>query len=161
MPDLKFAASLQELMSIEQVRSMSGLEFLQGIIDGKYPAPPMAKALNFRIHAIERGIARFRGVPEFDYCNPLGTVHGGWYGAILDSAMACAIQTLLDKGAVYTTLEYKINITRSIPLGTEVECTGTVQHFGRKTGVSEGRIIGIEDGKTYATGSTTCIILPS
>jgi len=149
----------EELMPLDQIRSMSGLEFLQGIVEGRYPAPPISRTLGFRLHSVEEGIARFRGTPEFDYCNPLGTVHGGWYGTLLDSAMACAVQAKLPKGIVYTTLEFKINITRTAPLGEEVECIGTVSHFGRTTGVAEGRIVGVADGKLYATGSTTCIVI--
>lgn len=159
MPKPIHASSLQDLMTPDQMLSMTGLEFMQGIIDGKHPAPPISRTLNFRLHAVELGLAHFRGTPEFDYCNPLGTVHGGWYGTILDSAMACAVHTMLPAGNAYTTLEYKINITRSIPLGMEIECRGTVSHFGRTTGVAEGKIIGLADGKTYATGSTTCIVL--
>ena len=155
----KYAETSQDLMDLQQVVSTTGLDFLQGIIDGHSPAPPISRVLNFRLHAVSEGEARFRGTPGFDFCNPLGTVHGGWYGTLLDSAMACAVQTRLAKGVLYTTLEYKINITRPIPLGTEVECIATVSHFGRTTGVAEGRIIGVDSGKLYATGSTTCMVM--
>ena len=87
-------------------------------------------------------------------------LHGGWYGTLLDSAMACAVMTRVPKGSVYTTLEYKINILHSIPLGTEIACVGTCQHAGRSTGIAVGEIRGVEDGRLYATGSTTCIIMP-
>ena len=66
--------------------------------------------------------------------------------------------TTVPKGAVYTTLEYKINIVRAIPVGTPVIATGVVDHAGRSTGVATGRIEGV-DGKLYATGSTTCLIM--
>jgi len=91
--------------------------------------------------------------------NPVGTIHGGWYGTILDSALACAIMTKVPKGSVYTTLEYKVNIIKAIPAGTLVDCTANVQHSGRSTGVSNGEIRGVDDDKLYATGSTTCIIM--
>jgi uncharacterized protein (TIGR00369 family) len=89
----------------------------------------------------------------------MGTVHGGWYGTLLDSAMACAVMTKVPRGSVYTTLEYKINILRSIPLGMQVDCFGVIDHVGRSTGVAHGEIRGVEDGKLYATGSTTCIVM--
>jgi acyl-coenzyme A thioesterase PaaI-like protein len=41
----------------------------------------------------------------------------------------------------------------------EIECTGWVDHAGRTTGVAHGELRGLEDGKLYATGSTTCIIM--
>ena len=107
----------------------------------------------------QRGTVTFRGTPEFKVCNPMGTVHGGWYGTLLDSAMACAVMTKVPRGSVYTTLEYKINITRAIPPGMLIECVGTVEHSGRSTGVANGTLRGVEDGKLYATGSTTCIIM--
>ena len=74
--------------------------------------------------------------------------------------MACAVMTKVPKGSVYTTLEYKINILRSIPLGTEVRAIGQTQHVGRSTGVAIGEIRGVADDRLYATGSTTCIIMP-
>jgi uncharacterized protein (TIGR00369 family) len=73
--------------------------------------------------------------------------------------MACAVMTKVPKGSFYTTLEYKINITRTIPLGTEILAIGSVDHAGRSTGVAHGEIRGVKDDKLYATGSTTCIIM--
>lgn len=63
------------------------------------------------------------------------------------------------RGSVYTTLEYKINILRGLPLGMEIDCIGVTDHVGRSTGVAHGEIRGVEDGKLYATGSTTCIVM--
>lgn len=154
-----YAGSMDDFVSRETAASMSGLEAMQGILDGKYPAPPISRLLNFRLHEISDGKVLFRGEPTFDTLNPMGTVHGGWYGAILDSAMACSVMTKLPRGSAYTTLEYKINIVRAIPLGTVVEASGEVSHGGRSTGVAEGKLIGVEDGRLYATGSTTCMIM--
>ena len=55
---------------------------------GIYPAAPIAKILNYKVHAVEKGKVGFRGTPKLDCRNPMGTVHGGWYGTLLDSAMA-------------------------------------------------------------------------
>ncbi|MDE2790256.1 MAG: PaaI family thioesterase [Paracoccaceae bacterium] len=115
--------------------------------------------MGFRLTAVSRGRVCFSGSPAFAVCNPLGTVHGGWYGTFLDSAMACAFMTTLPRGAGYTTLEFKVNITRGIGLGTMVEAVGTVQHAGTTTGVACGTIVGSADQRIYATGSTTCIVL--
>ncbi len=149
----------EDLLSQSDLLSLSGLEFMQKILDGTNPGPPIGQTMGYTLHAIEEGRAVFRGAPEFNVCNPLGTVHGGWYGTLLDSAMACAVQTKIPRGSVYTTLEYKINILRPIPLGMQIDCIGTVDHVGRSTGISHGEIRGVEDGKLYATGSTTCIIM--
>ena len=139
---------------------MSGLAFMEAILDGTLPAPPISEGLTYRLHEVSDGRVSFRGAPGFAHTNPMGTVHGGWYGTLLDSAMACAVMTKVPKGSVYTTLEYKVNIVRSLPVGTEILCEGLVSHAGRTTGVANGELRGAEDGKLYATGSTTCIILP-
>ncbi|MBW4962213.1 PaaI family thioesterase [Sulfitobacter sp. CW3] len=149
----------QDLLAREEALKLSGLEFMQKILDGTNPGPPIGQTMGYTLHEVAEGRAVFRGAPQFNVTNPLGTVHGGWYGTLLDSAMACAVQTKIPRGSIYTTLEYKINILRAIPLGTEIECIGTVDHVGRSTGVSHGEIRGIEDGRLYATGSTTCIVM--
>ncbi|MEL6620330.1 MAG: PaaI family thioesterase [Pseudomonadota bacterium] len=153
------AQSAADLLPMDQVLSMTGLEFMQGMLDGRLPGPPISATMGYTLHAVENGRVVFRGAPEFNVTNPMGTVHGGWYGTLLDSAMACAVMTRVPRGSVYTTLEYKVNIIRPIPLGTEIDCIGETDHAGRSTGVASGQIKGVEDGKLYATGSTTCIIM--
>ncbi|MEL6806974.1 MAG: PaaI family thioesterase [Pseudomonadota bacterium] len=156
---MPMANALSDLLDQDDLLSMSGLDFMTGMLDGTLPGPPIAKTMGYTLHAVSDGRVTFRGAPEFKVANPMGTVHGGWYGTLLDSAMACAVMTKVPAGSVYTTLEYKINITRAIPLGMEIDCTGTVDHSGRSTGVATGEIRGTADGRLYATGSTTCIIM--
>ncbi|WP_323783254.1 PaaI family thioesterase [Leisingera sp.] len=154
-----YADKPADLLTVEQITRISGLDFMQGILDGRLPGPPIAATLGYHLHSVEEGQVVFRGTPEFPVCNPMGTVHGGWYGTLLDSAMACAVMTKVPAGSVYTTLEYKINILRAIPLGTPIDCSGTIDHVGRSTGVAHGEIRGLQDGRLYATGSTTCIVM--
>jgi uncharacterized protein (TIGR00369 family) len=153
------ATKLEELPDKETVLSLSGLEFMQAMLCGEIARPPISTQLNYKLDSVETGKVVFRGTPDFEQTNPLGGVHGGWYGTLLDSCMACAVMTTVPKGSVYTTLEYKVNLTRAIPLGTEILATGTIDHAGRTTGVSHGEIRGAIDGKLYATGSTTCLIM--
>ena len=155
----RIARTPEDLLSGAEILKMSGLEFMQGILSGDLPGPPIAQTMGFALHSVESGTVVFRGTPEFSVMNPSGTVHGGWYGTLLDSAMACAVMTRVPRGSIYTTLEYKVNIIRAIRLGTHVDCTGVTDHTGRSTGVAHGEIRGIEDGKLYATGSTTCIVM--
>lgn len=154
-----FANDPSDLLDLDQVSAMTGLEFMTGILEGRLPAPPISRGMGYALDAVEDGRVVFRGTPEFDVTNPMGTVHGGWYGTLLDSAMACAVMTRVPRGSVYTTLEYKVNILRTIPLGTEILCEGVTDHVGRSTGVAHGEIRGTADGKLYATGSTTCIVM--
>ena len=153
------AQSPADLLSQAEALELSGLEFMQGILEGRLPGPPIGQTMGYRLHSVSEGAVTFRGAPEFNVTNPMGTVHGGWYGTLLDSAMACAVMSKIPRGSVYTTLEYKINILRPIPLGMEIDCHGRTSHVGRSTGVATGEIVGVEDGKIYATGSTTCIVM--
>ncbi|MEX0969919.1 MAG: PaaI family thioesterase [Paracoccaceae bacterium] len=136
---------------------LDGLSFLRGIISGAYPAPSMAATLGFRLIRAESGEVEFQGSVPNTALNPFGFAHGGWFGAILDSALGCAVQSRLPAGQMYTTLEYKINIIRPLqPNGKMVRAVGRALHVGRTTGVAESVLSGVEDGKTYAIGTTTC-----
>lgn len=148
-----------DLPSPDLVLSMSGLDFMRRMLAGDITLAPIAGVLNYRIHDVEPGRVAFRGTPGFEACNTFGAVHGGWYGTIMDTCMGSAVMTAVPKGSVYTTLEYKVNITRPVPRGMEVEAVGTLHHGGRSTGVAMGEMRGVEDGRLYATGSTTCIIM--
>lgn len=143
----------------ETLLSMSGRAFMEGIRDGLLPRPPMAGLMGFAVTEVDDGAVTFEGAPPAEATNPMGGVHGGWYGAILDSAMGCAVMTKVPQGSVYTTLEYKVNLTRAIPVGLHVRATAQVQHSGRSTATAVAELRGAEDGKLYASGSTTCIIM--
>ncbi len=153
------ATTLEELPDQTTVLSLSGLEFMQAMLRGEIARPPISDLLNYSLDQVAPGKVTFRGTPEFGHTNPLSGVHGGWYGTLLDSCMACAVMTMVPKGSVYTTLEYKVNLTRAIPLGTEILAVGEIDHAGRSTGIAHGEIRGATDGKLYATGSTTCLIM--
>ena len=149
----------QDVLSMEEILEIPGLEMMQGILKGIYPAAPIAKILNYKVHAVEKGKVVFRGAPNLESRNPMGTIHGGWYGTILDSAMACAVMTTLPAGKIQTTLEFKVNIIRPIPTGVTVDAIGIVEHSGNSTGVAVGSLVDIKTGKLYASSSTTCLIM--
>lgn len=155
----RYVEAMKDLADRETIASMSGLDFIQGIQRGEFPAPPIGRTMGYWMEEAVEGRVTFRGTPSFDVMNPIGTIHGGWFGTLLDSCMACAVQTMLPVGQGYTTLEYKINIIRPLfDHSGDVRAIGEVCHVGRRTGVAEGRIVGVEDGKLYATGSTTCMV---
>jgi len=142
----------------EDLAGSTGLELLQRMVDGKYPTPPMAAAMNFRLTEVAEGRAVFRGVPTESHLNPLGSVHGGWAATILDSALGCCVQTTLGRGEAYTTAEFKVNLTRPItPQTGEVVCEGRVIHRGRTLAVSEATLKD-GNGKLLAFGTETCSI---
>jgi uncharacterized protein (TIGR00369 family) len=119
----------------------------------------MAERLSFEPREMERGRAVFVGWPSALHMNPLGTVHGGYAATLLDSCMGCSVQTLLDVGEGFTTLELKVNFIRPLlPDMGEVRAIGTAIHRGSRTAVAEGRLEG-PDGRLLAYGSTTCLLL--
>ena len=142
----------------EQLEGRSGLETLQAIFAGELPSPPMGETLGFVPIRIERGRAVFQGTPDSRYYNPLGTVHGGWFTALLDSAMGCAVHSMLPAASAYTTLELKVNIVRPLTDAVSlVRAEGTLVHGGRHVATAEGRIVG-PDSRLYAHATTTCLI---
>ena len=135
------------------------LDYLRALVDGKLPAPPIAKLLGMDLVEVEEGKAVFSLTPAEQHYNPIGVVHGGIAFTMLDSAMGCCVQTMLPAGKGYTTLEIKANLVRAITLQTgPIRAIGKIVHMGRQTATAEGRI---EDsqGKLYAHGTTTCLIL--
>ena len=145
---------------LAQVKHLSGLEFMQGILDGRLPPPPIAAALKFELVELERGRAVFAGVPEFAFYNPIGVVHGGYAATLLDSCMGCAVHTTLPAGQAYTTLEFKINFVRAMTGQTgRVRAEGRVIHPGNRAATAEGHIYDAR-GKLLAHATTTCLVFP-
>ena len=95
---MPLATSPADLLDMDELLSMSGLAFMTGMLEGTLPGPPIAQTMGYRLHAVEDGRVTFRGAPKFNVTNPMGTVHGGWYGTLLDSAMACAVMTRVPSG---------------------------------------------------------------
>lgn len=151
--------SPDNIPSRAQLLSMSGLEFMQATLEGRMPHAAIAALINAKLASVAPGRVSFRARPGFTHTNPVGAVHGGWYGTLLDSALGCTVMTAVPKGSWYTTLEYKVNLTRALPLDTEVIAEGILDHAGRSTATAHATIRGVQDGKLYATGSTTCIII--
>jgi uncharacterized protein (TIGR00369 family) len=145
----------------ETLIAQDGLSFLQGIIDGKFPPPPITQTLGFRLALVEKGRVQFQGEPQPRHYNPIGSVHGGFAMTLLDSALACAVHSTLAKGEAYTSLEIKVNFVRPLAATTGlVTAEGRVIHRGRTVGTSEGEIKD-RAGKLYAHATTTCMIFPA
>jgi uncharacterized protein (TIGR00369 family) len=139
-------------------RTLSGLQFLQAIVSGEISDPPIARTLDYYLLEVATGRAVFQGMPGFTHYNPIAVVHGGWHGTLLDSAMACSIQTLCEVGRSYTTLEYKIHCVRPLTDATgPVRAEGKVVSSGRRVATAEGRLID-GNGKLYSHGTTTCML---
>ena len=142
----------------EQVAGLNGLEVMQAMLRGDIPYAAIAKTLDFLIVEVEPGRAVFQGTPGPAHLNPMGTIHGGWYATLLDSALGCAVQTMLPAGRGYTTAELGVNVVRAIGAkAPRVRAEGKVIHCGRQLATAEARLIG-PDGTLYAHATTTCLV---
>jgi len=142
----------------DEIIALSGLEIFQGIFDGRFPSPPIGDTLDFIPIQIALGFAIFQGRPQPKHYNPLGTVHGGWFCTIFDSAMGCAVHATLQPNKGYTTLELKVNMVRALTQDVSlVRAEAKVIHVGRQVATAEGRIVDAE-GKVYGHATTTCMI---
>jgi len=146
------------LVGAALARDLSGLEYLLGIAEGRIPGPPVAALLGMSVRSVERGLVAFGlDVGEHLY-NPIGSVHGGVFCTLLDSAMGCAVHSSLGRGQAYTTLELKVNLVRALTVNTpDVTATGQVMSAGRRVATATGQITG-PDGTLYAHATTTCLV---
>ena len=142
----------------DQVAGRTGLELMHAMLRGELPYPPIARTLDFTLVEAGDGHAIFQGTPGPAHLNPMGTVHGGWYATLLDSALGCAVHTKMPVGRGYTTAELGVNLVKAIPLKIQrVRAEGRVLHAGRQLATAEARLYG-PDGTLYAHATTTCLV---
>lgn len=139
-------------------RRMDGMSFLKAMMSGEFPAAPIAHTLGFALVEAEPGRAVFELQPaEFQY-NPIGSVHGGVYATLLDSACGCAVHTTLGLGEGYTSLDLTTKFLRGVTVDTGVlRCEGTVVHRGGRMALAEARLTDA-DGTLYAHATSSCMI---
>jgi uncharacterized protein (TIGR00369 family) len=142
----------------EQVAGQSGRALMQAMLRGELPFAAIAQTLDFLLVDVGDGTAVFQGTPGPQHFNPMGTVHGGWFATLLDSALGCAVHTRMPAGRGYTTAELSVNMVRALtPKVSRVRATGRVIHCGRQLATAEAQLIG-PDGTLYAHATTTCLV---
>jgi uncharacterized protein (TIGR00369 family) len=142
----------------EQIAGKTGLEQMQAMLNGDIPFAAIAQTLDFLIVEVGDGSAVFQGTPGPHHLNPMGTVHGGWFATLLDSALGCAVHTKMPPGRAYTTAELSVNIVRALtPKVQRVRAIGRVIHCGRQLATAEAQLVG-PDGTLYAHATTTCLV---
>ena len=148
------------MIGASRVKDMSGLEYLQAMIDGIIPPPPIAKLMRFDIRSVEVGKAVFTVDPHESHYNPIGTVHGGLVCTLLDSVAGCAAQSTLPKGMAYTSLEIKVSYLRPV-LATSgrLTATGIVTKPGKRAAFVDATVTDAA-GKLVATASSTLLVFP-
>ncbi|HEY0406591.1 MAG TPA: PaaI family thioesterase [Pyrinomonadaceae bacterium] len=143
---------------VEARDALSGLEYMRHLLAGDVPPSGMAQLMNFRLVEVSEGRAVFTVRPDERHYNGLGIVHGGLAATLLDSALGCAINTMMPPGRIFTTLEMKLNYVRPMKRETgEVRCEASVLHVGGRVATAEGRIVDAS-GKLYAHGTATCML---
>ncbi len=142
------------------MQGRTGLQFIEALASGEVPPAPIAQTLGFAgVTDVADGHVVFEMDPAEFHFNPIGSVHGGVYATLLDSACGCAVQTKLPEGVGYTSVDLSVKFLGAARIGSgTLRCTGTVTHFGRRTALAEARI---EDasGRLLATATSTCLIL--
>jgi uncharacterized protein (TIGR00369 family) len=128
-------------VSAGAARTSAGLEVMQALARGELPAPPIIATLGFALDSVEPGRVQFSFEPAEYHYNPIGSVHGGVYATLLDSATGCAVHTMLPAGVGYTSLDLTVKFLRPITVATgPVRCIGTVPHLGGRTALAEAEL---------------------
>jgi uncharacterized protein (TIGR00369 family) len=139
-------------------RALTGLERLVAIQRGELAPPPAAALLGMQLEEVEAGRTVFSMLADEVHENPMGTMHGGIVATLVDTAMGCALSSLLPVDAGFTTLELKINYVRAVTQATgRVYAEGSVVHSGGRVATTEARVHD-ESGTLYAHATSTCLI---
>lgn len=147
-------------VSAAAVGRASGLEFLRDVLAGRLPAPPIAAALDFTLEEVEAGRAVFAMEPGEEHYNPIGSVHGGVYATLLDSAAGCAVQSVLPAGMGYTSLDLNTKFLRPVTVDTgKIRAVGTVLSQGRRTALAQAELLDAGD-RLLAHATSSCMLFP-
>ncbi|MFD0029453.1 PaaI family thioesterase [Streptomyces sp. NPDC055059] len=142
------------------VGQSSGLDFLREIQAGRLPAAPVSATVDFRLDEVEKGRVVFSLVPGEEHYNPIGSVHGGIYATLLDSAAGCAVQSTLPQGVAYTSLDLTVKFLRRITVDTgRVRAIGTVVSSGRQTALAQAQLVDATE-RVLAHATSTCMLFP-
>ena len=145
--------------TVQTGKTISGIAYLKALQSGELPPPPIAVLLGMSLTEVSEGRAVFVAEPSEYHYNPLGTVHGGVMATLLDSALGCAVQSMLPAGTGYTTIELKVNFLRPVTTKTgTLYAEGKIIHVGGRIATAEARLTDAT-GKLYAHATTTCIIM--
>jgi hypothetical protein len=145
-------------LSINQMRQMSGTEYINAVRSGDMPVSPMLKLLDIHGQEMARRVCVIYGraprVPlQSDGYRPrrAGLCLARYrHGGVSDDYVA--------QGVGYITLEIKINFTKPmLNESGEMRAEGRAIHVGSKTATADGRIMDA-NGVIYAHGTTTLLL---
>ncbi|MFI5865370.1 PaaI family thioesterase [Streptomyces sp. NPDC051546] len=144
----------------QAARGMAGLDFLREVQAGRVAAPPIGRTLDFALDEVEHGRAVFSLLPGEEHYNPIGSVHGGVFATLLDSAAGCAVQSTLPQGMAYTSLDLTVKFLRPISVDTgRVRAIGTVLNSGRRIALAQAELVDAQD-RLLAHATSSCMLFP-
>jgi uncharacterized protein (TIGR00369 family) len=144
-----------------EAQRLSGREFLQAIVDGRLPPPPIAAPLGMELVSVGSGEALFRCEPDEAVFNPIGMVHGGWLCTLLDSAAGCAVHSSLPAGVGYSSIEIKASFLKPLRADSgAVDVSGRVLRVGARVGFAEAHARAAS-GELVGHATTSVAILPA
>ncbi|OQQ18988.1 aromatic compound degradation protein PaaI [Streptomyces sp. M41(2017)] len=147
-------------VSASAVGHHSGLDFLREVQAGRLPAPPIAATLGMTLEEVEHGRAVFSLIPGEEHYNPIGSVHGGVYATLLDSAAGCAVQSVLPPAMGYTSLDLTVKFLRPVTVDTgRIRAVGTVLNSGRRTALAQAELLDGAD-RLLAHTTSSCLLFP-
>jgi uncharacterized protein (TIGR00369 family) len=139
---------------------MAGLDFLREVQAGRLAAAPVGQTLDFALDEVEHGRAVFSLVPGEEHYNPIGSMHGGVFATLLDSAAGCAVQSTLPQGMAYTSLDLTVKFLRPVTVDTgRVRAVGTVVSGGRRTALAQAQLVDAAD-RLLAHATSSCLLFP-
>jgi len=148
-------------VSASAVPSLSGIDFMRALRDGRLPAPPIAQLFGMRLVEVESGMVVFECEPDESAYNPIGTVHGGLVCTLADSVTGCAVHTTLERGFGYTSIDISVNYLRPVTAASGVlRAVGTVTKPGRRVAFARAEIVD-GAGKVVATATSSILVMPA
>jgi uncharacterized protein (TIGR00369 family) len=147
------------MVTASMATSLSGLAFLAAIRDGRFAAPPIARLMGFSLVELDFGLAVFECVPDESVYNPIGVVHGGLVCTLADSAAGCAVQTTLDAGVAYTSIDINVTYLRPVTKDTGlIRATARVTKPGRRVAYATVEVADAS-GKLLAQATSSCLVM--
>ena len=137
---------------------MTGLEFLQAMIEGHIPPASISKTIPMQPTEISEGSVTFKSQSYHNHLNPVGGVHGGFAATVLDSATGCAVHSTLEADVGYGTIDLNVKMCRPVPQNKTLKAIGKVINISKNLAISEGQLLD-DEGKLYAHATATCMII--
>lgn len=141
-----------------EMEQLSGLQLLNLLKEGKIAPPSMGVTMGLMPVEFSEGYCKFYATANEKHLNPMGGVHGGFYATVLDTVTGCSIQTMLEAGVNYATIDLNTKMLKATKPGQRLIAESNIIKMSGRIAVSEGTLKD-EEGNVYAHGTATCMIL--